>query len=183
VNLNRPKNLELLIETCRSLVHRFDTKNRLHEFLQQKCLFVDIHVKRHIPYARFGQHQESPGGGKGMENLFIATEDIVIAPRVRETASDDGAVLLDIEQGICFGLNPVGLKIWELLKTHHSVDEIADDLAQDFLVSRSQLLCDVVEFLQSLEAKRLIRRSGHTVPTRSWLTRVFPWAKQHTQPY
>jgi hypothetical protein len=38
----------------------------------------------------------------------IATEDIVIAPGVRETASEDGAVLLDIEQGICFSLNPVG---------------------------------------------------------------------------
>jgi hypothetical protein len=109
----------------------------------------------------------------------ITTEDIVIAPGVRETASEDGAVLLDIEQGICFSLNPVGLKIWELLKTHHSVDEIADDLAQDFPVSRSQLHSDVVEFIQSLEAKRLIRRPGHTVATRSWLTRMFPWAKQH----
>ena len=109
----------------------------------------------------------------------ITTEDIVIAPGVRETASEDGAVLVDIEQGICFSLNPVGLKIWELLKKRYSVDQIADAMAQDFPVSRSQLLSDVVEFLQSLEAKRLIRRSGHTVPTRSWLTRVFPWAKQH----
>ncbi len=109
----------------------------------------------------------------------ITTKDIVIAPGVRETASEDGAVLLDIEQGICFSLNPVGLKIWELLKTHHSVDEIADDLVQDFRISRSQILSDIVEFLQSLEAKRLIRRPGHTVPTRSWLTRIFTWAKQH----
>jgi hypothetical protein len=112
-----------------------------------------------------------------MENP-ITTEDIVIAPGVRETASEDGAVLLDIEQGICFSLNPVGLKIWELLKTRHSVDEIADDLAQDFPISRSQILSDVVEFLRSLEAKRLIRRSGHVVSTRSWLTRIFPWTKQ-----
>jgi len=114
-----------------------------------------------------------------MDDPIITTEDIVIAPSIREAASEDGAALLDIEQGICFSLNPVGLKIWELLKTHHSVDEIADDLAQDFPISRSQLLSDVVEFLQSLEAKRLIRRPGRTVATRSWLTRIFPWAKQH----
>jgi len=109
----------------------------------------------------------------------ITTEDIVIAPGVRETASEDGAVLLDIEQGICFSLNPVGLKIWELLKKRYSVDQIADSLAQDFAVPRSQLLSDVVEFLQSLEAKRLIHRSGQTLATRSWLSRIFPWAKQH----
>jgi len=150
----------------------------LHEFLQQKCFFADAWVKRHIFSMRGLSNIKSPPRG-AMDEPIITTEDIVIAPGVRETASEDGAVLLDIEQGICFSLNPVGLKIWELLKTHHSVDEIADDVAQDFPISRSQILSDVVEFLQSLEAKRLIRRSGHTVPTRSWLTRIFPWAKQH----
>ena len=111
----------------------------------------------------------------------ITTEDIVIAPGVRETASEDGAVLLDIEQGICFSLNPVGLKIWELLKTHHSVDEIADDLAQDFPVPRSQLLSDVVEFLQSLEAKRLIHRSGRPPSKKSWFARICPWTEPKAQ--
>jgi hypothetical protein len=114
-----------------------------------------------------------------VEEPIITTEDIVIAPGVRETASEDGAVLLDIEQGICFSLNPVGLKIWELLKKRYSVDQIADALVQDFAVPRSQLLSDVVEFLQSLEAKRLVHRSCHAVVTRSWLTRIFPWARQH----
>ena len=116
-----------------------------------------------------------------MEDPIISTEDIVIAPGVRETASEDGAVLLDIEQGICFSLNPVGLKIWELLKTHHSVDEIADDLAQDFPVPRSQLLSDVVEFLQSLEAKRLIHRSGRPPSKKSWFARICPWTEPKAQ--
>jgi|SRR5579872_822069 len=114
-----------------------------------------------------------------MEDPLITSNDIVIAPGVRETASEDGAVLLDIEQGICFSLNPVGLKIWELLKKRYSVDQIADALAQDFAIPRSQLLSDVVEFLQSLETKRLIHRSGRTVAARQWLTRIFPWVKQH----
>lgn len=108
------------------------------------------------------------------------TKDILIAPGVRETASADGAALLDIEQGICFSLNPVGLRIWELLKKRYSVDQIADALAQDFAaVPRSQLLSDLAEFLQSLEAKHLIHGPGHTVAPRSWLTRIFPRAKQH----
>ena len=115
-----------------------------------------------------------------MENQ-ITTEDMVIARGVRETASEDGAVLLDIEQGICFSLNPVALKIWALLKTHHSVDEIADELAQAFPVSRSQLLSDVVEFLQSLEEKRLIHRPDQAVTRQSWLRRIFPRSKERVQ--
>ena len=108
----------------------------------------------------------------------ITAEDIVIAPGVRETASEDGAVLLDIEQGICFSLNPVGLKIWELLKKRYSVDQVADALAQDFPVPRSQLRSDIVEFLQALEAKRLIYPGDHNLARQSWLTRIFPWLKQ-----
>ena len=116
------------------------------------------------------------GGVGDMENP-INTQDLVIATGVRETASEDGAVLLDIQQGICFSLNPIGLKIWELLKTHHSVDEIADELAQSFPVSRSAILSDVVEFLQSLEAKRLIHRPDQAITRLSWLRRIFPRAK------
>ena len=109
--------------------------------------------------------------------------DLTIAPGVRETASEDGAVLLDIEQGICFSLNPVGLRIWELLKKRCSLDQIADTLGQEFSVPRSQLLSDASEFIEALEAKHLIHRPGHRVPRRSWLARMLPlrmgWFSAH----
>src|SRR3984885_1247728 len=104
----------------------------------------------------------------------IATKDIVIAPGVRETASEDGAVLLDIEQGICFSLNPVGLKIWGLLKKRCSLDQIADALAQEFSVPRDQILLDASEFVEALEAKHLIRRPNDTLPRKSWFSRMLP---------
>jgi hypothetical protein len=100
--------------------------------------------------------------------------DFLIAPGVRETASEDGAVLLDIEQGICFSLNPVGLRIWELLKKRCSLDQIADALAQEFSVPRSQLLADASEFVEALEAQHLIRRPNETLPKKSWFSRMPP---------
>ena len=81
------------------------------------------------------------------------TAELAIAPGVREVASEDGAVLLDVEQGVCFSLNPVGLKIWELLKKGCSLDQIADALGQEFPVSRPQLLSDATEFVAALEEK------------------------------
>lgn len=98
--------------------------------------------------------------------------DFTIAPGVRETASEDGAVLLDVEQGICFSLNPVGLRIWELLKRRRSLDEIADALGQDFSVPRAQLLSDAAEFIEALETKRLIQRPGHTAPKKRWFAKM-----------
>lgn len=100
--------------------------------------------------------------------------DFTIVPSVRETSSEDGAVLLDIEQGICFSLNPVGLKIWELLKKRCSLDQIADALAQEFSVPRVQLLSDANEFIGALEARHLIRRPNDTLPKKPWFSKMLP---------
>ena len=100
-------------------------------------------------------------------DLETNTAELAIAPGVREVASEDGAVLLDVEQGVCFSLNPVGLKIWELLKKGCSLEQIADALGQEFPVSRPQLVSDASEFIASLEEKQLIRRPNQTIPRRS----------------
>lgn len=93
-----------------------------------------------------------------------STTELAIAPGVREVTSEDGAVLLDVEQGVCFSLNPVGLKIWELLKKGCSLEQIADALGQEFPVSRPQLVSDASEFIAALEAKQLIRRPSQLLP-------------------
>jgi hypothetical protein len=81
---------------------------------------------------------------------------IRVAKGVRETVNQDGAVLLDIEQGLCFSLNPVGTRIWEMIKDGRSVDEIADALEQEFRLPRTQLLTDISDFLKQLEKMRLV---------------------------
>ena len=115
-------------------------------------------------------------GGNMSEPSTIT--DFTIAPGVRETVSEDGAVLLDIEQGICFSLNPVGLRIWELLKNRCSLDQIADALGQEFSVPRDQVLSDASEFVGALEAKHLIRRPNDTLPKKSWFSRILPRKKR-----
>ena len=113
-----------------------------------------------------------------MDQATNASE-LAIAPGVREVTSEDGAVLLDVEQGVCFSLNPVGLKIWELLKKGCSLEQIADALGRNFSVSRTQLVSDASEFIAALEAKQLIRRPNQTLPKRSGVLRE-PTAAQET---
>jgi hypothetical protein len=113
-------------------------------------------------------------GGKEMES--IDTREILIPAGIRETRSQDGAVLLDIEQGICFSLNPVGLKIWELLKQGQPIDKVADTLANEFPVSREQISADTQEFISALEAKHLIRRPGLKQISKSWFARLMQFS-------
>ena len=125
-------------------------------------------LERYYPAGR----NVAVGGGNLSEPASIT--DFTIATGVREVASQDGAVLLDIEQGICFSLNPVGLKIWELLKKRCSPDQIADALAQEFSVPRTQLLSDTNEFIGALEAKHLIRGPNDTLPKKPWFFKMLP---------
>ena len=99
-----------------------------------------------------------------MENGKIENS-IRLSESVRETISQDGAVLLDIEQGLCFSMNPVGAKIWEMLKQGYPLAAIVDSLEKEFEgVSRSQLEIDVVDFLNDLHQRHLIRTGEEHPP-------------------
>ncbi len=110
----------------------------------------------------------------------ILFEDIIVAPGVRETAGEDGAVLLDIEQGVCFSINPVGLKIWEMLKRQYSIQQMAESLERDFQVPRPQLVADVQEFLTQLETKQLIHHKGGTLVKSGWFAKILPRKKDRS---
>ena len=75
---------------------------------------------------------------------------------VRETINQDGAVLLDIKQGLCFSMNPVGSKIWEMLKKDRSLEQIASALEMEFQVPRSQIETDIAAFVSELRKRNVI---------------------------
>jgi hypothetical protein len=62
--------------------------------------------------------------------------------------------VMDLES--IYVLNPVGSRIWELLHSPTTVDRIAEIVAGEFAVSPQVAADDVVEFLDSLDARGLI---------------------------
>ncbi|MCU1304912.1 MAG: hypothetical protein JWQ87_5196 [Candidatus Sulfotelmatobacter sp.] len=75
---------------------------------------------------------------------------------VREVQTADGAVLLDIRQGRCLSLNPVGAEIWHLLKLGNSLNDIAAQLATQFEEAADRTLNDTRDFLAELWTKGLL---------------------------
>ena len=64
-----------------------------------------------------------------------------VSPDVRSTQSEDGAVLLDIRQGLCFSLNVVGAKVWEKLEANQdgmTLSQLVNALAPQFDVPVDQ---------------------------------------------
>lgn len=73
---------------------------------------------------------------------------------VRELAGE--LVLLDMESGNYFGLNPVGARIWEHLSDGATLEAAHTALLTEFDVETDVLKRDVLELVASLETAKLI---------------------------
>ena len=82
---------------------------------------------------------------------------LTISSSVRLTKSQDGGVLLDVEQGEIFRLNPVGTRIIELLKEGHGGPSLTRALSCEFGVPEQVVREDVRDFLSQLRERRLIK--------------------------
>jgi len=80
---------------------------------------------------------------------------------VKEIETQDGAALLDIQQGLCLSLTPIAARIWRHLKLDHSPEEITDILAEEFgNAPRHVIQQDVLRFIADLRNQRLVLTSS-----------------------
>jgi hypothetical protein len=70
----------------------------------------------------------------------------------------EGAILLHMEQEVYFGLNPVGLEVWQLLPPKcRDFDELCEELARRYPdVCAEALRNDVAELLDALTSEGLV---------------------------
>lgn len=69
---------------------------------------------------------------------------------------DDEMVLLGLEDGIYYGLNPVGAFIWEKIKEPMTIQEVRDAILEEFDVGKEECEQDLMELLHELAEKGLI---------------------------
>lgn len=99
-----------------------------------------------------------------MANTPTKPVSLRIADSVRLAETQDGAVLLDIRQGLCFSINPVAVLIWKRVSEGCGIDEITEYLASTFTIPKEQARLDAEEFLQTLIEKRLVGASNGFKP-------------------
>ena len=84
-------------------------------------------------------------------NATYATLDSVL-----ESKLGNEAVLMDMESGLYFGLDPVGSFVWQGLKDGKAPAEIIELLPDEFEDVPDSARDDVVRFLRELAEKELI---------------------------
>jgi len=65
-------------------------------------------------------------------------------------------VILNLESGVYFGLDPIGARIWQLLCENKTLAEVCDVMLTEFTVERTDLERDVLELAGKLAAQGLL---------------------------
>jgi hypothetical protein len=92
---------------------------------------------------------------------------------VREIKTQDGAALLDIQQGLCLSLNPVASEIWNLLMQSLCPDQIIEHIATKFAVPREEVARDVKDFVEVLSQRALLTTRQGERPKLGWAIALF----------
>ena len=81
---------------------------------------------------------------------------LTLSQGARLSKSQDGGILLDLDQGIFFSLNPVGARVVELLQGTSGLSSIVQAIVCEFRTPEEIVKKDVDDFLASLRKQQLV---------------------------
>ena len=97
-----------------------------------------------------------------MENSPVPDLSITDAVRVPEDVIvrelNGEGVVLHLDTGTYFGLNSVGMRIWQLCEQHASLHEVWEAMQREFDAPADALQSDLLAFVNELSSKRLLTR-------------------------
>ena len=88
-------------------------------------------------------------------SVVVATKNLVSCDLAGEE------VILDLDTGIYFGLNPVGTRIWSLIQEPRTISDVRDILLAEYEVDADQCQQELLALLQDMAQQKLIEvRNG-----------------------
>ncbi|MBI2945736.1 MAG: PqqD family protein [Candidatus Wallbacteria bacterium] len=95
-----------------------------------------------------------------LEVLWMPLEPSARYARIEglmSTPLDREIVILNMPRNSYVALDEIGRRIWELLESPHSAEELCRVLCTEFEGSEAEIVRDVTGFLEQLQAEELIR--------------------------
>jgi hypothetical protein len=89
--------------------------------------------------------------------VMVAGRRVQVNESVVCAELDQEAVLLNVETGVYFGLDPIGTAIWKLLEAGSTEEDIIRQLTAEYEVELVQIQTDMAEFLDLLSSKGLVQ--------------------------
>jgi len=87
----------------------------------------------------------------------IDMRDTVVATSEQVSCDVEGeAAILNLKNGVYYGLNPIGARIWTLIQEPQQVAKLRDQLLTEYEVDPTRLETDVRQLLADLAEHGLI---------------------------
>lgn len=95
--------------------------------------------------------------GATLRNGSIPLKATIVASKEQISCSLEGeSVILNLEDGVYYGLNAVASRVWELIQQPRTVREIRDRILAEYDIEEASCTRDVIELLQQLQRWNLI---------------------------
>lgn len=85
-----------------------------------------------------------------VHSIVVATSEQVSCPLGEESA------ILNLKNSMYYGMNPVGTRIWTLLKEPRSVEQLRDTLLNEYQVDAALCERDLLDLLRKMKSEGLI---------------------------
>ncbi|WP_207956909.1 PqqD family peptide modification chaperone [Rubrobacter tropicus] len=85
-----------------------------------------------------------------MDSAVVAAEDQVFSDIGGEVA------ILDLKGGTYYGLDAVGVRIWNLVQRPRKIVEVRDELLAEYEVDAKRCERDLLDFISALESEGLV---------------------------
>jgi hypothetical protein len=85
-----------------------------------------------------------------VHSIVVATSEQVSCPLGEESA------ILNLKNSMYYGMNPVGTRIWTLLKEPRSVEQLRDTLLNEYQVDAALCERDLLDLLGKMKSEGLI---------------------------
>ena len=77
-------------------------------------------------------------------------------PEIIHSAMDGEVVMMSVDQGLFFGIDTIGIHIWNLLETPVKVEELIEKLMSRYKVEKADCENDTLLFLNDMLLKKVI---------------------------
>jgi Coenzyme PQQ synthesis protein D (PqqD) len=121
--------------------------------------------------ACLGPHELIPAGRSRLVRYTAAVIDalpsnaaVVVAADQLSTRLGEEIVILGLRDSVYYGLSDVGARIWDLIQTPRTVDEILSALVAEYEVTAADAAAGLDRLLRDLETRGLV---AITLPDRA----------------
>lgn len=89
--------------------------------------------------------------------VALSPSSVVVVSKDQVSTNLSGeAVILGMRDGVYYGLDPVGARIWDMLQAPHAIGDVAERIAAAYDVSRERAETDLLALAAQLLERGLL---------------------------